>query len=215
MTIDLTTLLAPERCAVVVVDLQNDYCHPDGALARRGADVSAARTAAENTVDLLAAARAAGSPCIHLRTEHSSWTDTPAWLLRGSTGDLLDATRVPIVAAGTWGAEPFTVEACSQDRVITKHRYSGFAYTSLELSLRARECETIILAGVTSDTCVRATAFDAISLGFVPVMVTDCTASSTAERHAQAVQEFSNTLGPVTTSEALSAAWRRACATQD
>lgn len=207
MTVHLNALLEPERCAVVVVDFQNDYCHPDGALARRGADVSATRVAAEKTIEFLAMARHVGAPCVHLRTEHSHWTDTPAWLSRGSAGPLLDVANSPVALAETWGAQPFHVEADTDDRVIIKHRYSGFAYTSLELSLRARGRETLLLAGVTSDTCVRATAFDALALGFVPVLLDDCTASSTAERHRQAVEEFAMTQGPVINSSAVRALW--------
>lgn len=209
MTFLHAELLTPERCAVVVVDLQNDYCHPDGALARRGADVRAAMTVADNTVELLAAARAAGVPCLHLRTEHSDWTDTPAWSTRGAGGDLLDVRADPVAAAGSWGAEPFRVEALPDDRVITKHRYSGFAYTSLELSLRARGRETLVLAGVTSDTCVRATALDGRALGFVPVLLSDCTAGGTPERHRNACAEFADTLGPVTDSAQVRAAWKQ------
>lgn len=208
MTGDLTDLLAPDRCALLVVDLQNDYCHPEGALAERGADVHAAATAAAATAVSLDAARAAGVPCIHLRTEHSSWTDTPAWVMRGSTGDVLDVADTPVVLAGTWGAEPFVVDAGPEDRVITKHRYSGFAYTSLELSLRARGRETVVLAGVTSDVCLRATALDALTRGFLPVLMRDCSASTTPRRHEEALEQFAGSLGPVVDSATVRAAWR-------
>jgi ureidoacrylate peracid hydrolase len=209
LTADLADLLAPDRCALVLVDLQNDYCHPEGALAARGADVHAAATAAAATAVALDAARAAGVPCIHLRTEHSLWTDTPAWVMRGSTGDVLDVPETPVALAGTWGAEPFVVEAGPDDRVITKHRYSGFAYTSLELSLRARCRETIVLAGVTSDVCLRATALDALARGFLPVLMSDCSASTTPRRHADAMEQFAGSLGPVLDSSTVRAAWRQ------
>lgn len=207
MTADVTALLPSGRCALVVVDLQNDYCHPDGALAARGADVAGAAAAARATVELLPAARSAGVPCVHLRTEHSDWTDTPAWVMRGRTGELLDVADTPVALAGTWGVQPFVVEAAPEDRIITKHRYSGFAYTSLELSLRARGCESVVLAGVTSDVCLHATALDALARGFLPVLLSDCSASSTPRRHQEAVAQFANSLGPVVDSATVRAAW--------
>jgi ureidoacrylate peracid hydrolase len=201
--------LAADRCAVVVVDMQNDYCHPEGALAKLGADVgSAARVGARITA-LLDVARAAGVPCLHVRTEHSPWTDTPEWLARGEAADMLDPRRYPIVAQGSWGAQPYGVAVDDADRVIVKHRYSGFAYTSLELSLRARQRDVVVLAGVTSDVCVRATAFDAIIHGFRPVLVRDGTTSTSAERNTSAIQEFASHLGRVLDVEDLAKQWQQ------
>ena len=204
--------LAPDRCAVVVVDMQNDYCHPDGALAALGADVGAAAGVAEHITTLLEAARAVGVPCLHVRTEHSPWTDTEEWLARGETADVIDPRRHPIVAAGSWGAQPFGVVADPSDRVVVKHRYSGFAYTSLALSLRARQRDVVVLVGVTSDVCVRATAFDAITHGFRPVLVEDGTTSTSAERNASAIREFATHLGSVVDTAELLAQWQEPAA---
>jgi nicotinamidase-related amidase len=78
-----TDALDPDRCALVVVDMQNDYCHVEGALARLGADVSPAADTAAGIRRLAAGAAEAGVPRIYLRTEHSHWFDTEAWLARG------------------------------------------------------------------------------------------------------------------------------------
>lgn len=199
---------SPRCCAVVVVDMQNDYCHEAGALARHGADVSAVPRVAEQTSSLLGAARDAGVPCIHVRTEHSEWTDTPAWTARGASGDLLDVAATPVAAVGTWGAEPYGVQADPADWVIVKHRYSAFAHTPLGLSLRARNRRTILLAGVTSDVCLRATAIDALALDVLPVLLRDCSASTSEHRHQDAVARFADSLGPVVDSSAVRAAFR-------
>ncbi|MGH3662112.1 MAG: isochorismatase family cysteine hydrolase [Micromonosporaceae bacterium] len=197
----------PRRCALLVIDLQNDYCHPSGALAATGQDVSAAAGAAAKAAELLVAARAAGAPCVHLRSEHSQWTDTPEWLARGDAGNLLDPRKIPIARAGSWGAAPFQIEAAAGDRVLVKHRYSGFAHTPLELTLRAVDRDVAVLTGVTSDLCVRATGLDALARGFTPVLVADATAAADPDRHAGACREFASYLGPVVTSAELIDAW--------
>lgn len=204
---DTAGLLDPSGCALVIVDFQNDYCHPDGALARGGADVTAAADAASRTVELLGLAHEFGVPCLHVRTEHSHWTDTEAWLSRGTRGTLLHAEENPIVAAGTWGAEPFVVTDDPSDRVIIKHRYSAFVGTSLELSLRAKRRDVFLLAGVATDICVHATALSGLMNGFVPVLVQDCAAGTSEQLHNKAVETFLLSLGPVVDTEAVRQIW--------
>ena len=156
---------------------------------------------------LLDAARFAGVPCLHLRTEHSDWTDTPQWLARGDAGDLLDPRRHPIARQGSWGAQPYRINAGDDERVIIKHRYSGFAHTSLELSLRARNRDVVLLAGVTSDLCVRATGLDALARGFQPILLADATASTSGARHDCAISDFRSYLGPVLVVADVRARW--------
>lgn len=209
MSLTVADVLPASRCALVVVDVQNDYCDPDGALARAGGDMSQVAPAVDAISALLDVARAAGAPCLHVRTEHSDWTDTPEWLARGDAGNLLDPRHHPIVRQGSWGAQPYRISAAADERVVVKHRYSGFAYTSLELSLRARGRQVVLLAGVTSDLCVRATGFDALARGFQPVLVADATAATSRARHDSAVTEFRSYLGPVVTVADVQAAWSR------
>ncbi|SCL20119.1 ureidoacrylate peracid hydrolase [Micromonospora rhizosphaerae] len=210
MTPQASPLPAARRCALVIVDVQNDYCHPDGALARAGGDLSDVEPAVAAIEALLEAARAAGVPCLHVRTEHSDWTDTPEWLARGDAGALLDVRNHPIVRQGSWGAQPYRISAAEDERVVVKHRYSGFAYTSLELSLRARNRDVVLLAGVTSDLCVRATGLDALARGFQPVLVADATAATGRARHRSAVEEFRSYLGAVVTVADVRSGWASA-----
>jgi nicotinamidase-related amidase len=74
----LAKLIAPARTALIVVDVQNDYCDPKGSLARAGADVSSADPAVTNIEKLIAAARRVGAAVIFVRNWHESWTDSEA-----------------------------------------------------------------------------------------------------------------------------------------
>lgn len=208
VVVDPTTDLT-RASALVIVDVQNDYCHADGALARLGNDCTETTAVAYHVRALLQSARSAGLPVVHVRTEHSDWTDVPGWSARGTGGGgYIDPEGFPIARRGSWGAEPFGGIMPREDEwVVTKHRYSGFAYTSLELALRAKGCERVVLAGVTTDMCVRATAIDAVTRGFQPVLVIDGTACTDSARQASAIREFTGYCGPATTTEALVAAW--------
>lgn len=207
VTSGIVELPEAARCIVVVVDMQNDYCHPDGAIAKMGSDVSAAAAVAPAVRSLVALAHGAAVPVVFVRTTHGPWTDTPGWRGRGEGGDLFELDRVPLVAPGSWGAELFELEPGPDDLVLTKHRYSGFAYTPLELAFRARQRDVGLYAGTMTNACVEATALDGLMRGIGAVLVADASATSTPEVQRGAEEKFAQLVGPVTTVDQIRAAW--------
>lgn len=201
--------LAPDRCAVLIVDLQNDYIHDDGAVARMGQDVAAGQAIMPAVHALIDAARAVDVPRIYVRTTHGPWTDTPAWRGRGSTGNDLDIGNVPLVQPGTWGSELYQLAPQADELVVTKHRYSSFAYTALELNLCAAGRDTVVLAGTQTDVCVEATATDAIMRGFHPVVAPECVATSTPGRQVIGLERFASHLGRVISLDEIRRAWKQ------
>ncbi|MGY1691389.1 cysteine hydrolase family protein [Geodermatophilus sp. SYSU D01105] len=199
--------IAPDDAVVLVVDVQNDYCHAEGTLGRRGVDCAEALTAVDRIGTLLPVAREAGVPVLHVHTQHSRWTDTPGWRRRGQGGATIEPETDPIVAAGSWGAEPYGDLVADGDFTFVKHRYSAFAFTPLELVLSAQARPTLVLVGLTSDVCVRATGVDAVSRGYRPVLVGDATATVGVVPQATACAEFAATIGPVVTTEDLLSSW--------
>jgi ureidoacrylate peracid hydrolase len=197
----------PGRCVVALVDYQNDFCHEDGAIERLGQDTSGARELLPRIEQLLALARAAGVPRVHVHVVHSEWTDAPAWKARGGGGEILDVARLPIAARGSWGAEPYGIAPADDELVLVKHRYSAFAYTPLRLVMQARGASHLLLAGVQTNVCVHATARDAIHDGFVPVVVEDCVAASTPLEHETALADIRQRMGRVVSLSDLRAAW--------
>jgi ureidoacrylate peracid hydrolase len=198
--------LAPERCAVVVIDLQNDYCHDDGTFAQIGYDVARAQAIIGAVNELVELAHRLQVPVVYLRTTHGPWTDAPAWLRRPRAGDA-DIERKALVQAGTWGAELYGVSPQARDLVLTKHRYSGFAYTPLELALRAKCRDTVVLAGALTDVCVEATAIDAGAAGFFAVLVPECTVAATDTLQSMAETSFADHIGAVVGLRELQTAW--------
>lgn len=85
----------PARCALIVIDMQNDFCSPDGSLAQKGFDVTAPVAMAPRLDHLVASARTAGVRVIFVRTLHDETTDTPQWLGRIGEGRTRHAPELP------------------------------------------------------------------------------------------------------------------------
>ena len=204
---DLNDILRADRCALVLVDIQNDYIHEDGALSRMGKDTSNVRAAVPKMYELLELARRADVVRIHVRATHSHWFNTPGWLTRGRGAGAIKVDRMPLVEEGTWGADFYGVEPTDDELVITKHRYSGFAYTPLELALHAKGVDTVLLGGVTTDVCVAATALDAVMRGFSPVLVSDCAMAADPAVQAAAVHDFADHICTADELEDVASVW--------
>lgn len=195
---------------LVLVDLQNDFCDPGGACARAGQDITPVQKMLPAVFDLISLAHEFKIPTVFLRVTHGPWFDTDAWVLRGKSGSTIDVARAPIALDGTWGAEFCRVQPGPGDLVITKHRYSGFDHTELELALRAKHCRTVVLAGTQTNICVRQTAFDAVAHSFDVLVVRDCVASTVPSLHEASLVDIAERAGAVITLADLRTVWRGA-----
>ncbi|HEV8309883.1 MAG TPA: isochorismatase family protein [Methylomirabilota bacterium] len=206
----LEELLVGRRTALLVIDMQNDFCHPDGAVAKRGGDVEPIQAMAPRLRRLLAAARRRGLPIIHVRTHHSPWTNSESWVTRHH------GLNVVQCFPGSWGADFYAgFEPVSDDRwtpgaheyVVTKHRFSAFIDTDLDLVLRSQTVQTLILTGATTDVCVESTARDGFMKDYAIVFVSDCTATSPATAHQAALESIRRSFGRVVSADELEAVW--------
>lgn len=195
----LTKRLKPAKTALIVVDVQNDFCHPEGAFGKRGVDFSFVGRVMPRLKELIDGCRRAGVRIVFVRTLHGEWTDSPAW--RGRMSDF--TTRVPICAPGTWGAELYGIEPGQDDYLVTKHRYSGFVGTDLDLVLRSKGIETLLVTGFTSNVCVESTARDAFHRDYSVVLVEDCCEAPLPGEHASTVRNIATYFGLVADSKTV------------
>lgn len=193
----------PRHTALVVVDLQNDVCHRDGAWGKaKGQPVS---TAGLKRIEQLAsAARQHGVPVIFVRTLSSAWTESAAlrerWDAWGIAG---------LCVEGSWGAE-FSQPPEESDLVVTKFRASGFAETDLRLLLRAKGIQTVVLAGVVLIGGLLETACDALAGDYFVVLASDCiTGGGDAEREAL-LAWAGRAVGELAPAADIEACWRAA-----
>lgn len=191
--------------AVLIVDVQNDFCSPDGNMAGRGLDVSQIPAASANLVRLADAARAAGVPVVHVRTHHDEEVDSVAWDARYNVpaGQPIPPRNC---RPGTWGAEPWAVTDLPGEQVHIKHRYSGFTSPTLEAGLRELGVGTVLVCGVATEVCVETTLRDALERDFHVAVVGDASASFDQDDHDQAVARMGRHWGrALTTDEAVEA----------
>jgi ureidoacrylate peracid hydrolase len=213
--VNLEELVSKERAAVLVIDMQNDYCHPNGCEATLGADVSLAGEMAPRLERFLGQARAAGTRVIFVRTLHTPWTNSATWLERGRHRHM--QTDVQLCLPGTWGSEFYAGiqprqsedwSPASHDYVVTKHRYSGFVGTDLELVLRAQQIRTLIVTGTASNGCVEATARDGFMRDYAIVYASDCSVASTVAKHQECLDRV-RSWATVASADDIGRAWRR------
>lgn len=201
-------ILAPAHTVVLSIDVQNDFCIPDGHYGRHGKDLSMMAEMLPRLRAFLRGAREAGIPVLHLQqtTLPDGRSDSPAWLrLKTRDGKDPDYTL-----DGTWGWE--FVEGCGPaagETVVRKHRSNGFVNTTLETVLRGYEARTVVVAGTTTQGCIESTARDAAHRDLYVAVVTDCVASTSRPLHDASLLVQSVRHEMVTSDEVL-AIWRSA-----
>ena len=197
----------PKTTALVVVDVQNDFCHSDSPHAKLGHDVSAAQAMVPRLMLLVDAARGAGATVIWVKTTHGEHdTSAVQWEQRHRTRPGTDMLCRP----GTWGAEFYRVEPEASEPIVVKHRYSAFVNTDLELILRSRGIRTVVITGVATNVCVESTARDAFMRDFYVVFVDDCSAAYDPAQHAATLRNIESLFGQVVQSAEVFEAWGRA-----
>ena len=177
LTIDLA------RTAVVVIDLQNDFCHQDGWLAGIGVDVSGAQAPIPVVAALLPRLRAHGVPVVWVnwgnRPDQANLPPGVRHVYDGAgegngIGSTTSPSGSPVLQAGSWAAarvDELTAEA--GDITVDKYRMSGFVDTPLDSILRNLRVDTLLFCGVNADQCVLNTLTDAANLGYDVVMIED------------------------------------------
>lgn len=194
----------PSKAALLLVDLQNDFCHPEGAYGRRGRDMRAIQAMIPRLKRLAEDAREAGVQLIFVRTTHDETTSSPAWLaFKNRDG----AEKAPSCVTGTWGAEFYELSPQPGDIVVTKHRYSAFIGTNLEQVLRSKGRDRLIITGVATNVCVESTARDGFMRDYPVVLVSDCTATSSAAAQAATEENISKHFGWVARVDDIVKAW--------
>lgn len=179
--IDLT------RSALIVVDMQNDFCHPEGWFGCAGKFSERVRQPIPVIASLSDQLRAAGARIVWLnwgiREDRANLP--PGVLYRGKRratesgyGETPSNGRGPAVVQGTWGATLIEeLSPAPQDLLVYKHRLSGFWDSELDSILRQAGITTLLFAGVNIDRCVFSTLQDAGFLGYDCLLIEDACAT--------------------------------------
>lgn len=191
----------PSTAAVVVVDAQNDFCHPDGLLARQGRDVARVQPSLQRLVDFLEQARRIRVPIYFVQNIHDPASDTLEWRARHA-----DEGRAQSCQKGSWGAE-FCQVAPTGDEVVVKSRYSAFIDTDLKDRLEAAGRRSLLFTGFTTSVCVESSLRDAVCHNFLVTLVEDCCGAYSERAHQRAVDAVTLGFGLVSTSDRIASRW--------
>lgn len=180
--------LDPSQAAVIVVDMQNDFGAHGGMFDRAGIDISPVRNIIDPCRTVLSAARAAGMKVVYLKMEFrpdlsdSGGPASPNWLKHlplglGENVSTPNATDGRVLVEGTWNTEIISELAPHpSDIVISKHRYSGFYGTDLDVILKGLGIKQLVFTGATTSVCVESTLRDAMYRDYTCLLLSDCVA---------------------------------------
>jgi nicotinamidase-related amidase len=185
--------LDPAETALVVVDMQNGFCHPDGALYAPGSEA-----AVDPIADLVDRAREAGGRVIYTRDVHP-----PSQFDGAHYYDEFERWGEHVLE-GSWEAEIVDeLHVEDDDHVVEKHTYDAFYNTELEGWLNARNVRDLVVCGTLANVCVLHTAGSAGLRDFRPIMVEDCIGSIEDDHREYALEHAAWLFGDVVDSSEL------------
>jgi ureidoacrylate peracid hydrolase len=214
----LTTLgekVEPRHTALLVIDVQNDFCAEGGMMHREGNDLADVQEMAGALPRLLDAARDAGALVVFVRNVDSTEENhylSDVWLEQAARRRSGSYTVWPVCGAESWEGDFYTVRPLPEEPVITKHRFSAFHNTDLETVLRAHSIRSVVLAGVATNVCVETTAREAFVRDYYVVFLSDGTATYDRASHKATLNSIDRFFGQVATIDDVVACWNRVAA---
>lgn len=187
----------PKKTAVLVIDMQNGWCHPSGGLARGGADTTAQQQCVIHVKELIKSSRRMGCHILWSIQEHLPDDITRS---QKKIPSHLDKRGIYPGLRNTWDAqlvEALQEEFSDDDFIIKKHRMSLFYSTTLDVTLRMLGINHLVISGVSTNVCVESTIRDAYFRDYDITVVEECVAGTFPDLHQATLKNVQIYFGQV------------------
>ena len=201
----LAEKVGPSRTALLIVDMQNDFCSPGGFIDRSTSFTPAMTAAAtERIAALRDEASGLGMLVVHVVSHFDE-----EFLNEPMRERLVRIGAEPYCVSGTWGAAVVDdLAPHAGEPQVAKHTYDGFHETGLQDLLEERRIQTVVATGLATDNCVAATAKGAYFRGFYVVMPSDACAAGSPAQHEAGLRTAGHAFAELCTTDELLATWR-------
>ena len=200
----LGEILDPAHTALVVIDMQNDFCADNGYIhTTQGADMSGNKPLADRIGKMVEAAREAGVMVVWIKAiyDHNL---LPAPML----SKMLEKGKGTVCCASdSWGADFYEIGPIEGEQVVEKRCYSAFHNTQMDDILRRRGIKSLVMTGVATNVCVESTLREAFFHGYYIVMPPDCVGSANVPLHEATIKSVDQIFGYIPDSDEVLGIW--------
>jgi ureidoacrylate peracid hydrolase len=209
----LAEKVKPQHCALVIIDVLNDFCAPGGMVSREGGDLTLVQNMVPRLKRLIDAARAAGAFVVFVRNVYSTdenWYLSDVWIEQASrrrNGEVF--TKWDGCPPNSWQNDFYDpIRPLPSEPIVVKHRYNAFYQTDLDLLLRGHGIRTIITTGISTNICVETTAREGFIRDYYIVFPSDGTACYSEQSHAATLRVIGSHFGEVVTVDQIIDTWK-------
>ncbi|MGG3454576.1 cysteine hydrolase family protein [Paenibacillus rhizolycopersici] len=199
-----------DHAALLIVDVQRDFCGTDGKMADFGADLSSVDPAVDRIEELIQGAHDHRVPVIFIRLVTDAETDSRAMKAWYALQGFDPEEAVAVCRRGTPGSEDYRIAPGPGDYAVEKQRYSAFVGTRLELLLQQLDIHKLVVTGVTTECCVDSTIRDGFMKDYGIFVVEDACAAYDQNMHDMSIRILGMNFATVLSAEQVLSDWKGA-----
>jgi ureidoacrylate peracid hydrolase len=212
--IELRDKVNPSHTALLVIDVQNDFCAEGGMMHSEGLDLTMVQAMAKSVPLLVQSARDAGALRVFVKNVYSTatnWYLSDSWLEQALRRRGKSYIERDVCGLDSWSGDFYgDVRPNEDEPIVIKHRYDPFSASDLDLILRAHHVRTVVLSGVATNVCVETTARAAFVRDYYVVIPSDGVATYSEEEQESSLRTLDRYFAQVVTIDEIRAIWAAA-----